>query len=89
MRNYKGKESVEEFDLFVIARPLKVFYMKNDQGRNFECVNKYGEIFDILLWNDCKVEVELDKTYRFDYVRAKIYRDKITLQSQRGRTRLT
>lgn len=35
MRNYKGKESVEEFDLFVIARPLKVFYMKNDQGRNF------------------------------------------------------
>lgn len=74
LKDYQGKEGVEEYDTYVIARPLKLFTMKNNVGRSFECVNQHGEIIEILLWNDCSAEVKLGQTYRFDYMKVKAYR---------------
>ena len=74
LKDYQGKEGVEEFDTYVIARPLKLFTMKNNVGRSFECVNQHGEIIEILLWSECSAEVQLGNTYRFNYMRVKAFR---------------
>lgn len=41
MKNYQDRETVDEYDLFVTARPLKMQPIKNF-GRNFECVTRLG-----------------------------------------------
>ncbi len=65
MKDYEGKDNVEEFDTFVVARPLKLFVMKNSMGRTYESVNRFGEIIEILLWNDCSIDITLGQTYKF------------------------
>jgi hypothetical protein len=42
MKDYTEKGSGEEYDKYVIARPLDLFIMKNNIGRIFTCVDRFG-----------------------------------------------
>lgn len=74
---------------FVIGRVIKNNVIKSDSGRSFECVDEGGNSFQVMLWNDCQEEVTVGQTYKFSDLKAKTYKDKITLQSQWKYTKVT
>jgi hypothetical protein len=41
------------FNCMIVARVLNGGPLKNGLGKSYNCVNKQGEMFEIMLWSDC------------------------------------
>ena len=75
---------MDDLDYFIIARPLKISTMKNNIGRNLFCVDRYGQLIDITIWNEYdSIELRPHETYRFSKLKAKLYRFQISLHSRK------
>lgn len=57
--------------------------MKDGLGKYYDCVDRFAQKVEILLWSECDYLIEVNKTYRFDGLRIKSLSQKITLQSHK------
>lgn len=73
----------------LVSLTSKVLKVKSmSKGRSLSVVDANGDIMEVMLWEEFQDEIEVGKFYKFENFRTKVYREMVSLQSVRYKSRV-